>query len=95
MPQAYICLITLCVLNHLILRITLKGRYDYHPHFTDEKTKVITVLLSNGVCVCVCVYAHTQLCLILYDPTDCNPPGSSVYGNIPGKNTGVGCHFLL
>ena len=25
---------------------------------------------------------------------DCSPPSSSVYG-IPGKNTGVGCHFLL
>ena len=27
---------------------------------------------------------------------DCSPPGSSVRGiDFPGKNTGVGCHFLL
>ena len=26
------------------------------------------------------------------DPMDCSPPGSSVF---LGKNTGVGCHFLL
>ena len=26
---------------------------------------------------------------------DCNPPGFSVHGDSPGKNTGVGCHFLL
>ena len=26
---------------------------------------------------------------------DCSPPSSSVHGNSPGKNTGVGCHFLL
>ena len=26
---------------------------------------------------------------------DCSPPGSSVYGNSPGKNIGVGCHALL
>ena len=26
---------------------------------------------------------------------DCSPPGSSVGGIFPGKNTGVGCHFLL
>ena len=26
---------------------------------------------------------------------DCSPPGSSVYGDSPGKNTGVGCHALL
>ena len=29
------------------------------------------------------------------DPTDCSPPGSSVYGDSPGKNTEVGCHALL
>ena len=32
-----------------------------------------------------------QLCLTLCDPIDGSPPGSPV----PGKNTGVGCHFLL
>ena len=26
---------------------------------------------------------------------DCSPPGSSVHGDSPGKNTGVDCHFLL
>ena len=26
---------------------------------------------------------------------DCSPSGSSVRGDSPGKNTGVGCHFLL
>ena len=26
---------------------------------------------------------------------DCSPPGSSVHGDFPDKNTGVGCHFLL
>ena len=26
---------------------------------------------------------------------DCSPPGSSVHGILPVKNTGVGCHFLL
>ena len=26
---------------------------------------------------------------------DCRPPGSSVHGDSPGKNSGVGCHFLL
>ena len=25
----------------------------------------------------------------------CNPPGSAVHGDSPGKNTGVGCHALL
>ena len=26
---------------------------------------------------------------------DCSPPGSSVHGNSPGKNTWVGCHALF
>ena len=29
------------------------------------------------------------------DPLDSSPPGSSVHGDSPGKNTGVGCHALL
>ena len=37
----------------------------------------------------------TQSCLTLCDPMGCSPPGSSVQGDPPGKNTGVGCHFLL
>ena len=36
-----------------------------------------------------------QLCLTLCDPVDHSPPGSSVTGDSPGKNTGVGCHALL
>ena len=30
-----------------------------------------------------------------FNPVDCKLPGSSVYGNSPGKNTEVGCHALL
>ena len=37
----------------------------------------------------------SQWCLTLCDPTDCNPPGSSVHGDSPGKNIGIGCHALL
>ena len=29
------------------------------------------------------------------DPRDWSPPGSSVHGDSPGTNTGVGCHALL
>ena len=31
----------------------------------------------------------------LCDPMDCSSPGSSVHGDSPDKNTGVGCHALL
>ena len=35
-----------------------------------------------------------QLCLTLCDPRDSSPPESRPWDS-PGKNTGVGCHFLL
>ena len=36
-----------------------------------------------------------QLCPTLCDPMDCSLPGSSLRGDSPGKNTGVGCHARL
>ena len=36
----------------------------------------------------------TQSCPTLCDPTDCSPPVSCSC-DVPGKNTGVGSHFLL
>ena len=36
-----------------------------------------------------------QSCLTLCEPMNCSLPGSSVHGNSPGKNTGVGCHAFL
>ena len=36
-------------------------------------------------------FSHVQLC----HPIDGSPPGSPLPWHTPGKNTGVGCHFLL
>ena len=45
-------------------------------------------------------HVHAQSCPTLCDPMDSSPPDSSVHGVLrqefsSGKNTGVGCHFLL
>ena len=40
-------------------------------------------------CAVLCLV--TQSCPTLCDPMDYSPPGSSVHGDSPGKNTGVGC----
>ena len=45
---------------------------------------------QNYLSLVVGVVLVTQSCPILCDPMDCSLPGSSL-----GKNTGVGCHFLL
>ena len=47
-------------------------------------------LMAKGMHAC----SVTKLCLMLCDLMDCSPPDSSPW-NIPGKNTEVGCHFLL
>ena len=48
------------------------------------------------MCVCgggVCLVAQSwpTLCHRMY----CSPPGSSVHGDSPGKNAGVGCYAFL
>ena len=45
----------------------------------------------TNVCVCVCLVALSWPTLC--DPVDCSLPGPCPW-NFPGKNTGVGCHFL-
>ena len=47
----------------------------------------------EGICAVVCLVA--QSCPTLCDPTDHSLPGSSVPGDSPGKNTGVGGLSLL
>ena len=44
--------------------------------------------------MCACAKSF-QSCTTLCDPVDCSPPGSSVHGDSPGNNTGVGCYALL
>ena len=39
--------------------------------------------------------AQLLSCPTLCDPMDCSPPGSSVLGDAPGQNAGMGCHALL
>ena len=48
--------------------------------------------VSSGCGLGPCVLlSRVWLC----DPMDCSPPGSSVHGDSPGQNSGVGCHALL
>ena len=55
------------------------------------------VHMCTCVCVCVCAccvrsrFSRPTLC----DSMGCSPPGSSVHGDSPGKNTIKGCHALL
>ena len=54
----------------------------------------ITVMLWLCYLAAAAAAKSRQLCLTLCDPIDGSPPGSCPWDS-PGKNTGVGCHFLL
>ena len=56
----------------------------------DHDNQLCFISLYTLVCALV-----TQSCLILCEPLDFSPPGSSIHGILHGKNTGVNCHFLL
>ena len=70
------------VRKHQFFGAQLSSQSNSHPYMTT-------------VCVLKSESEVTQLCLTLCDPMDCSLSGSSVHGNSPGKNTGVGCHALL
>ena len=53
-----------------------------------EKLGEMCILKKNALIDLLC---YATLC----DPMNRSPPGSSVYGDSPGNNTGVGCHALL
>ena len=57
----------------------------------NPKGPVKLKVLPDKTVMCLVI----QSCPTLCDPTDCSPPGSSVHGDFPGKNTGVGCRALL
>ena len=52
------------------------------------------VLIPNYVFI-HCMSVRTQSCLTFCNPVDYSLRGFSVHAVFPGKNTGMGCHFLL
>ena len=63
---------------------------------TSNKIPFGAAVLNKRIvlsCPVLCLVA--QSCSTLCDPMGCRPPGCSVHGDSPGRNTGVGCHALL
>ena len=56
---------------------------------------MLETVSSRQSLLCVLSHSVTQSCPTLCKPMDCRPSGSSVHGDSPGKNIGVGCHALL
>ena len=64
--------------------ICLEGISYLYPICTTKNDMVLYLC-------CVQSFSHVQLC----DTMDCSQPDSSVHGDCPGKNIGVGCYALL
>ena len=65
----------------------------YRPWGCKESGTTEQLSISSEI-----LYYYIHMCVLrstLCDPMECSPPGSSIREFIPGKNTGVGCHFLL
>ena len=58
-----------------------------------ESIKLIQNLLYIYICTAAAAKS-VQSCPTLCNPIDGSPPGSPPWDS-PGKNSGVGCHFLL
>ena len=74
------------VLSFLHLSPTAPLSNHLHPLL------ILRSFLVGVVCACAQLLLS---CLTLCDPMDHSLPGSFVHGIFPGKNTRVGCHFLL
>ena len=69
--------------------------FDWCPQKSETMKLYLKRAPRDSLSLEACVHAKLlQSCLTLCDPMDCSSPGSSVHV-IPGKNTGVGCHFLF
>ena len=69
------------------------SHWGYELWEKESRKKLLAMLHPHCPLSAVCLVA--QSCLTFCNPMDCSPPGSFVRGHSPGKNTGVGCHFLL
>ena len=79
---------SVCVLQS----IKLKEKENFNNRATDYDIDIYKMLLKNNTAAAA---KSLQSCPTLYDPIDGTPPGYPCPWDSPGKNTGVGCHFLL
>ena len=71
-------------------RLSLTGNIDESKNITVEWEKLqAAVRFRTFLCV------HTQSCLIICNPMDCSPPGSSVHRILQARILQWFAHFLL
>ena len=80
------------VISLQLIKINEKKEVKKKSKPSVEFPNIQYIKVSSHGCCCLV----TKLCLTLCDHIDCSLPGSSLWPwDSPGKNTGVGRHFLL
>ena len=70
--------------------------YNFYSLYLLTFVRLFVQALGIHTHICAAVlYLVMQSCLTVCDPVDCNPTGSFIHGDSPGKNIEVGCHALL
>ena len=63
--------------------------------FDEDRTHICFHFDISQTAAAAAAAKSLQSCPTLYNPIDGSPPGPPRPWDSPGKNTGVGCHFLL
>ena len=77
-----------------ILKTQLIHHFLSKWFLSEDIARLFTVQRLNIQHICCCCCLVPKSCSTVLWPMDCSLPGSSPWDS-PGKNTGVGCHFLL
>ena len=76
-----------------------KWAKDVNTHFSKKNIETANKHMERSstpwVTAAAAAAKSPQSCLTLCNPIDGSPPGSPSRWDSPGKNAGVGCHFLL
>ena len=64
-------------------------------HIKNNRNSINYFFFPMHLNIAAAAAKSLQSCQTLCDPRDGSPPGSPRPWDSPGKNTGVGCHFLL
>ena len=94
-PTMYITVTPIPRSRYSLLSTLLFLPFSVTTSFKDNHcsnfVKDILALLVLCAVMCLVTPSGPTLC----NPMDCSPPGSSVHGDSPDKNTEVVCHALL
>ena len=83
--------ITINKYNQSSFTFNCAKRKSAHTSFTGDSDNKLCGIDTCHVVLCLVTQSLPTLCY----PMDYSPPGSSVLGDSPGKNTGGGCQALL